>query len=1213
MAIQVLIVLDGAYRFAEPAAVPDFTYTTLVNTLTNAGMQVTRAHRNAAGDGDIPDFNFATSANLLDYDVIWLFGYEGRNQFPGSTVSSGNNLLEAAEMGAIAAFMDAGGGVFATGDHDSIGADMCGHIPRVRAMRAWFGEGDGASPMPGDFPRNFPVISAGRADTVQKNPLGDYDLNNDGTDDGHVYFENQSDSIPQPIVPSTSPAHPILRRDGEDITLYPDHMHEGQTVGDAELLEHHYTHTLPAGLPPGFVEFPVIDGNREPPKVIATGQVLEQSQRYAFSNNVIDNTLATPKTVNTFCAYDGRKVGVGRVVTGATFHHYIDINLTGDSRIDTDEKKAKAGPDAEKGQGFNYAGAEQTFADIKATFVNITRWLARPRPAIGLILERSTFSEDEVSAGSSFDGAILVTVDGLKPGQLPGGPVDTLSPSMSDLNNWAPNVVPVDADGITITPIAVDSDAPSLPDRIQRFTFTYRLHFSNENAFSFMGEQKNYRVNATLSSSATAMPLTDSAWIQLVKSANPFMLDLANGNAKTWLSSDLRVFRVVEGESVFGTTLPAGASKAQAYDFIRALMSSISVSQFESLSLLQADSALSPFPTTSETGKNVYNFAIARVRLNGESVAADQVRVFFRIFTSQTTAALTYRNPTGSEPLAGYKMTPGANPIALPGVTSNGDEWLSFPCFSQNRSATPAAQTDSANVQSIAPIPDSETNTFFGALIDNNLNEPYLPVTPMGGGAPVSLSTHLMGEHQCLVAQIEFAGTPIPDGAKPSTSDKLAQRNIALSEVANPGLDASRMALHTFEIEATPAPISDSRISDELLLEWHGAVPDGTYTSIHIPTWRAHDVVELADRLYPYHEIRVEDEHTVILPAGGVRYIPVPRSLHRQTGVITAAFPLGIKKGQRFDLSVRQITHRSRAAEIKPPRVERITGKEAQKIIAALKSHTGNDADLANSGRARKGEARKQRHVYDLGDNRRLITDLSVFDMVGDGAIILHDPDPAEIAIASRQAGDWRETIGGFQLGVPVSTGKAMLIHHLRLLSVLRWRAEALRRDSRWYKTFLYYIELMTKKVQALGGNPFGIPSTPDGNIGKLPMGDDELIHNGNDKLPGSATEADNPWFEPGEDDWLDDTNGLADPERVKPGITSGKVSGILFDHFGDFEGFTLESFSGQHVRFFSREAAIQEIIGEAWRARYVVTVITVSGLNRHVRRVLVRGYPGGN
>src|SRR5690606_41209939 len=66
---------------------------------------------------------------------------------------------------------------------------------------------------------------------------------------------------------------------------------------------------------------------------------------------------------------------------------------------------------------------------------------------------------------------------------------------------------------------------------------------------------------------------------------------------------------------------------------------------------------------------------------------------------------------------------------------------------------------------------------------------------------------------------------------------------------------------------------------DELLLEWHSAVPEGTYTSIHIPTWRAHDVVGLADRLYPYHEIRVEDEHTVILPAGGVRYVPVPRSL----------------------------------------------------------------------------------------------------------------------------------------------------------------------------------------------------------------------------------------------------------------------------------------------------------------------------------------------
>ena len=35
------------------------------------------------------------------------------------------------ELLAIARFMEAGGGVYATGDHDSVGSDMAGRIPRA--------------------------------------------------------------------------------------------------------------------------------------------------------------------------------------------------------------------------------------------------------------------------------------------------------------------------------------------------------------------------------------------------------------------------------------------------------------------------------------------------------------------------------------------------------------------------------------------------------------------------------------------------------------------------------------------------------------------------------------------------------------------------------------------------------------------------------------------------------------------------------------------------------------------------------------------------------------------------------------------------------------------------------------------------------------------------------------------------------------------------
>ena len=97
--------------------------------------------------------------------------------------------------------------------------------------------------------------------------------------------------------------------------------------------------------------------------------------------------------------------------------------------------------------------------------------------------------------------------------------------------------------------------------------------------------------------------------------------------------------------------------------------------------------------------------------------------------------------------------------------------------------------------------------------------------------------------------------------------------------------------------------------------------------------------------------------------------------------------------------------------------------------------------------------------------------------------------------------------------------------------------------------------------------------------------------------------------FEPSADDWLGETDGLGNPDGAKASGWSGKVSGLLFDHFGDFEGLTLESYAGSQQRFFSQESAIHHLAKQAWLERYVVTVITVSAQSRRVRRLLIRGY----
>ncbi|WP_133663218.1 hypothetical protein [Paraburkholderia sp. BL10I2N1] len=60
------------------------------------------------------------------------------------------------------------------------------------------------------------------------------------------------------------------------------------------------------------------------------------------------------------------------------------------------------------------------------------------------------------------------------------------------------------------------------------------------------------------------------------------------------------------------------------------------------------------------------------------------------------------------------------------------------------------------------------------------------------------------------------------------------------------------------------------------------------------------------------------------------------------------------------------------------------------------------------------------------------------------------------------------------------------------------------------------------------------------------------------------------------------------------PRRTTGKVSSLEYDRFGDFEGFRLLTEEGFEHAFRSREHAIEDVIRCAWRERDVITVIVL-------------------
>ena len=161
--------------------------------------------------------------------------------------------------------------------------------------------------------------------------------------------------------------------------------------------------------------------------------------------------------------------------------------------------------------------------------------------------------------------------------------------------------------------------------------------------------------------------------------------------------------------------------------------------------------------------------------------------------------------------------------------------------------------------------------------------------------------------HQCLVAEIAFDAAPIPSGVTPGTSDKLAQRNLAIVESANPGVVGSRRIPQTFEVKATRDDLPDGALHDELMIDW-GRTPVGSTATLYLPEANAEEIVDLAAEMYRTRNLALIDEHTVQTRTGGMSWIPIPKGTGNLTGLLTIDLPPTVRVGQAFTIVVRQAT-----------------------------------------------------------------------------------------------------------------------------------------------------------------------------------------------------------------------------------------------------------------------------------------------------------------
>ena len=315
--VNVLIVCDGSLNFGTLG--PHLSeFLTTFEQLESTGSvfvdyRVTLAHRGVITNSTSPvvvnhisNFKFDTSVTLSKFDQVWLFGFDS-----GASISPG-------EIAAITAYMNGGGGLFATGDHGALGGAMGRGIPRVKDMRYW-------DNFPSSVDANSEVAMNGRRRNDTNRPGAGQTVSNQ--------FNNQADNIPQVIAVRAFGAgqpHPLLSispsiRASGIIDIMPDHPHEGECTPETSF---------------------TVNGVTVPTQIIAHSAVL--------AGSTASGTNKAPTEAHTFpsiSVWDGHKANVGRIVIDSTWHHFVNVNLLGLSDPD--------------------------FEVIRQYYMNIARWMTR--------------------------------------------------------------------------------------------------------------------------------------------------------------------------------------------------------------------------------------------------------------------------------------------------------------------------------------------------------------------------------------------------------------------------------------------------------------------------------------------------------------------------------------------------------------------------------------------------------------------------------------------------------------------------------------------------------------------------------------------------------------------------------------------------------------------------------------------------------------------
>ncbi len=177
----------------------------------------------------------------------------------------------------------------------------------------------------------------------------------------------------------------------------------------------------------------------------------------------------------------------------------------------------------------------------------------------------------------------------------------------------------------------------------------------------------------------------------------------------------------------------------------------------------------------------------------------------------------------------------------------------------------------------------------------------------------------------------------------------------------------------------------------------------------------------------------------------------------------------------------------------------------------------------------------------------------------------------AKEASQSRQI-HWRRVRGSFQISIPVGTAEYLLESEERRLSIFRYIQQSIPTSDRWHPVFQRYVSQIGERVKGFGGNPATVLPSPIGV-------------------------------------WKHPKSHPCEKEHEHRISFTGKVAALVYDRFGDFECFLLDTEDGERS-FRSREHEVEELVRRAWAERIVTTIAVECAEPHRPMTVILRSAP---